>query len=196
MPNWVWNQLRITGSKERLDAFAKQAGQTYTQESWGQERDSHLSFWNFLKPEDSVLGEYFGSEPELPFAERIQHKTNHWYDWNIRNWGCKWEPSDVYFSLEDGVLAYDFNTPWSPALGAFDAMVAQYPELEFKLFYSEEQGWGGEVVGKDGVTTEIDEWDIPETHEERMKRFEYCHCEETDEVDYMYDDCPKKLASV
>lgn len=201
MPNWVWNQMTIEGSNDRLDAFIKQARQPYKQDQWegAPMRESDISLWNFLRPDDSILDEYYGEEPrDLSFEERIQYKTNHWYDWNIRNWGCKWDASDALIYKENEILAYEFNTPWSPPLGAFSAMVAQYPDLKFKLFYSEEQGWGGEVVGKDGVTTEIDEWDIPETHEERMNRFGYCHCEEMndDEVEYMYDDCPKKLANV
>ena len=198
MPNWVWNQMIVTGKNDRLDAFIEQARQPYKQDQWegAPMRESDISLWNFLRPDDSILDEYYGEEPQdLSFEERIQYKTNHWYDWNIRNWGCKWDASDALVYKENEILGYEFNTPWSPPLGAFNAMVAQYPDLEFKLFYSEEQGWGGEVVGKDGATTVIDEWDIPETHEERLNRFGYCYCEEMgdDDTDYMFDDCPKKL---
>ena len=207
MPNWVSNSVRVTGSKEDLQRFAEQAGRSYTRKYqeltpdgvvWveGEYKDHDLSFWNFVKPDDSILDEYWGDErKDLSLEERLQHKTNHWYDWNTRNWGCKWDASGVFFEDWDGELAYDFDTPWGFPYEVINAMVEQYPTLEFKVRFLEEQGWGGEAYGVNGVFGITDEWEIPETHEDRMMHIGYCWCEEMrdDEVEYMYDDCPKKM---
>ncbi len=206
MPNWVSNSVRVKGNREELQRFAKQAGGAHRRKfheltpdglAWvdGEVSDRHLSFWNFVRPDESILDEYWGEmRQDLSLAEQLQNKTNHWYDWNIRNWGCKWDASDVYFEDWDGELAYDFDTPWGFPLGAIEAMVAQYPTLEFGVRFLEEQGWGGDAMGRNGKLSIVKEWDIPCTHEERMEYIGYCHCEEMrdDEVEYMYDDCPKK----
>jgi hypothetical protein len=204
MPNWVSNSVRVTGDKKELKRFAEQAGGSYTRKyqdiegKWyeAESNNEHLSFWNFVRPDDSILDEYWGSErQDLSLEEQLQHKTNHWYDWNIRNWGCKWDASDVYFEDWDGELAYDFETPWGFPYEAIEAMVKQYPTLTFSVRFLEEQGWGGEALGMNGEFGYTDEWDIPCTHEEQMLHIGYCHCEEANEYDieYLYDDCPRKM---
>jgi hypothetical protein len=190
MPNWVSNSVRVTGSKEELQRFAEQAGKSYTREYqhydgptgdyvWtSEENQSHLSFWNFVTPED---------------AEAYK---NNWYDWNLEHWGVKWDATDVYFDKwSENELAYDFETPWGAPFEVYQAMVAQYPSLKFTIRFLEEQGWGGEALGENGEFAVVNEWDIPETHEERMEYIGYCWCEEMrdDETDYMFDDCPRKM---
>ena len=206
MPNWVSNSVRVTGSKEELQRFAEQAGRSYARKYqeltpdglvWveGESKDEHLSFWNFVKPDDSILDEYWGEEPrKATLEEALKHEGNHWYDWNIRNWGCKWDASSVYFEDWGGELAYDFETPWGFPEPVIRAMVAQYPSLSFTVRFLEEQGWGGQAVGNNGELAIIKEWDIPCTHEERMEYIGYCWCEEMreDESEYMYEDCPKR----
>jgi hypothetical protein len=208
MPNWVSNSVRVTGNKEELKRFAEQAGRSYKQKRgeltpdgvkyfWADDEvNEHLSFWNFVRPDESILDEYWGAErQDLSLAEKLQHKTNHWYDWNVRNWGCKWDATDVCFEDWDGELAYDFETPWGFPYEAIKAMVEQYPTLTFSVRFLEEQGWGGEALGMNGEFGYTDEWDIPCTHEERMLHIGYCHCEEANEYDieYLYDDCPVKM---
>ena len=207
MPNWVSNSLRVTGNREELQRFAKQAGAAYRRKfheltpdglAWvdGDVSDHHLSFWNFVRPDDSIMDEYWGEEPRnRSLAEMMEHASNHWYDWNIRNWGVKWDAKDVYFEDWGGnELTYDFETPWSIPMQVYDAMASQYPTLDFSIRFLEEQGWGGEIEGSDGEMCVVKEWDIPVTHEERMEYVGYCHCEEMrdDEAEYMYDDCPRK----
>jgi len=204
MPNWVSNSVRVTGDKKELKRFAEQAGRSYTRKyqdaegKWyeAESNNEHLSFWNFVRPDDSILDEYWGSErQDLSLEEKLQHKTNHWYDWNIRNWGVKWDASDVYFEDWDGELVYDFETPWGAPFEVYQAMVAQYPSLKFTIRFLEEQGWGGEALGENGEFAVVNEWDIPGTHEERMEYIGYCWCEEMrdDEAEYMYEDCPRRL---
>lgn len=191
MPNWVFNSLKVSGTKEDIDAFVARASQPY--ERWGEECQSDLSFWNFVRPEDEILDEYFGKEPEQTLAEAIRFESNHWYDWNIRNWGTKWEPQVTSERYGDGDIVYYLDTAWAPPMEFFAKLVEMYPNLDFELYYNEEQGWGGEVHGSGGKWWIVEEWDIPDTHEECVNRRNYCYCEENDEIDYMFDDCPKKI---
>jgi hypothetical protein len=209
MPNWVFNTVTVSGDKHALNSFVERAGKSYTMKTqkltsdgfeWTeQEVNEPLSFWNFVRPEDSILDEYFGNEREgLSLEERLKHNTNHWYDWNIRNWGCKWDASDAYvqdLSDDDTSCHLEFNTPWGPPIEAFRAMAGLYPELNFEFHYAEEQGWGGIIEGRQGGLFVMKEWDIPQTHEERMDSMGWCYCEEMrdDELEDTFDDCPRKM---
>lgn len=176
MPNWVDNTLIVTGDEADVKAFVERAAQPTTQ--FGEERQSDLSFWNFIQPEDMT-------EYQLG-----------WYEWNLKHWGCKWDAGSVDVpDRSDGFVQYTFDTPWGPPVEFYQTIVAQYPDLDFNLRYLEEQGWGGELAGSGGVFWIINEWDIPDTHEERMEHVGYCKCEEMrdDEMEWMYDDCPRKV---
>lgn len=206
MPNWVHNSMVVTGSEEEVKRFVDQAGQPYitkykiyNQETNEYElteykNESELSFWNFVRPEEEILEEYYGEEPRRSLADAIKFEGNHWYDWNVRNWGCKWDASEV--SLEQwgsGEVQYTFETPWGPPIEAFRVMAAQFPELEISVTYTEEQGWGGEGVGMDGEFSITEEWDIPSTHEEMMERQGYCYCDPFGES--YFSDCPTDKSS-
>ena len=209
MPNWVDNALTIHGPAEELARFAAQAATTYTSKymDFGsgdmkmveQEVETKFSFWNFIKPDDNILNEYWGQAPQgRSLAEAMQFKSNHWYDWNVRNWGCKWDASDTHVEESVGELGYYFQTPWSQPTEALEAMSNQYPALVMTMRSIEEQGWGYEYIADQDGVRQIAEWEIPDTHEERMEHIGWCDCEELDddEMEYMYDDCPKKMELV
>jgi hypothetical protein len=176
VPNWVDNALTIQGPPEELARFSAQASEGYHHPFGGYVDDRVLSFWNFAKPED--LKEY----------------QDVWYDWNLNNWGCKWDASEPHLEESVGELMYWFNTPWGQPTEALEAMSKQYPALVMTMRSIEEQGWGCEYIAdQDGVRL-IKEWDIPDTHEDSMKHKGWCNCEEMrdDEMEWMYEDCPKK----
>lgn len=195
MPNWVYSTLVVTGDEADVKAFAELASKPVTQ--FAEEREQALSFWNFVRPDESIMGEYNGKEPhKATLAEALKFESNHWYDWNVRNWGCKWDASSVYLNdRSNGYASYSFDTPWGPPVEFYKNIVAQYSDLDFRLEYLEEQGWGGELAGSGGVFWIIKEWEIPETHEESIEHKGWCNCEEMrdDEMEWMYDDCPKKV---
>jgi hypothetical protein len=212
MPNWVYNTMTVSGDKATLEAFAKQASTPYQCKSMkfiGNDyvmvddvNEGDLLFWNFIKPDDSVLEEYWGPQPKFEsLADSLATRTNHWYDWNHRNWGTKWDAcdpgvgemtknTDEHYSLE-----YEFRTAWGDPREVFEAMVQQYPTLDFSITCNEEQGWGVEYWGENGELTVTDQWDIPSTHEESEMRSGQCECDYND--DYRpYDDCPVKSETV
>jgi len=177
-----------------------------------------LSFWNFLRPTDEELPYYFGhatkpeDEPdpdatqEERMAKALTFSGSGWYDWNIRNWGCKWDANDEELdtdlsALGDGItndLTYRFSTAWSPAEGVFRAMAEQHPELTFEFYCEEEQGWGVVYDGQDGSLSVSKEWEIPNSHADYVERDneDGCACSYNDSPEDWYEDCPRPSVEV
>lgn len=227
MPNWVFTSMSVSGKEEDLRKFMDKAGKQYTtyhkgvrkqneDGTWSYDEDAidervHdgvISFMNFATPTD--LDAYFGSadyKPEgydkMTTEERMAHamrfSSDGWYDWNVRNWGTKWDACNPEMTNDDptsGSIGYRFDTAWSPAEGAFQAMVSQHPELSFEFYNEEEQGWGVEFSGEDGELSVIKEWDIPTSHKDWEDLGQDCRAcgyyESTEDQDDLFDDCPAK----
>ena len=71
MPNWVSNGLTIKGTKSELTEFAKILEYTDTEEN----RTTELSF-----------------DTTVPLPESMKED---WYNWQIANWGTKWNACEV-----------------------------------------------------------------------------------------------------
>lgn len=185
MPNWVSNSVSVRGSTEDLAKFrelAKGKGSPTGIENGKLIYDKGtgaLSFWNFIEPEDKE--HYFTGD--------------NWYNWNVENWGTKW---DAYHSEVSSVdtpegLFYTFETPWGIPEPVFRAMVSQFPELGFHFWSEEEQGWGAEYKGENGRLVLTKEWDIPDSHADYVDREneEGCICSWEEDQNEWYSDCPR-----
>ena len=168
MPNWVMNYLTVEGKPELVEELKKQVAQPYVMpvQSMGdlnftvedKEVDEIFSFWNIIRPTDM---EAYPKQPvhsdlspndegwwaDVTAKSRVD---NSWYNWNNRNWGCKWDVTNPELCSEEEngenlVLVYQFDTPWSPPVPAILKLSEQYPTLLITLSYEEEQGWGGEI---------------------------------------------------
>jgi hypothetical protein len=219
--------MTVTGKEADLRRFAEKASKPYTSYHKGvttvdengsssynadavneQVRDYCISFMNFVAPED--LNMYYGASEYNPEGyeswtseERIAYKmkfsSDGWYDWNVRNWGTKWDacwPEITSNNPELGVLGYRFETAWSPAEKAFRKMAEQHPELTFEFYCEEEQGWGVEFKGQNGRLSIVKEWSIPDSHQDWENMGRECPlCAMHNNVDDFvepYDDCPGK----
>lgn len=244
MPNWVYNNVSVSGKTEDLLAFAKKAEQQYETQwvtsewKWDEEQKknvripeeerkveielsgvSPLSFWNFIRPADEELPYYFGhkvkpeDEPdpdatsEERMAKALTFSGSGSYDWNVREWGTKWDANDAELDTDlaelDGhinnTLSYRFSTAWSIPTPVFEAMIKQHPELDFDFSSEEEQGWGAEFTSSDGEDgeerslIETNSWDIPESHADYVARDneDGCICSHYEDEDDWYEDCPR-----
>jgi hypothetical protein len=198
MPNWVENTMTITGSAEDIADFKAKASQPKTTLWEGKEEidEAVLSFMNFIAPPQEALasGEYYGTHGWSEGKE-VGRTPNNWYEFNNREWGTKWDASDEELTNEsENELSYYFQTAWAPPAPVFQAMAEQHPNLVFEIHCVEEQGWGVDYEGKDGVFIITDEWDIPDTHEASIHRKNSCRCEWADPIDdreSFFSDCPK-----
>jgi hypothetical protein len=244
MPNWVYNNLSVSGKTEDLRAFVEKASRRHETlwltDKWKRNEDgtntevpeserkievelseeNPLSFWNFVAPTDEEKPYYFGHKtkaedeenpdatPEERMARAMTFSGSGWYDWNIRNWGVKWDAGDAELETDlselDGTInntiSYRFQTAWGIPMEALTAMVRQHPELDFDVSSEEEQGWGAEFTSSDAdddpeerslITT--DEWGIPESHADYVKRGneDGCICSWRDDEEDLFADCPR-----
>lgn len=86
-----------------------------------------------------------------------------WYDWNVANWGTKWDACHVQViedDLDDGTLVYRFDTAWSPPVPVVEAMIEALPDFRVRL-HATEPGMGFQVfVYPDGLVKEMDYVDV------------------------------------
>ena len=132
MPNWCYNTLTVSGEKEDVVRFRKE----------NKEKDVN----NKIK------------DVPLSFIKAIPYKGNWNHEWCIKNWGTKWDVSDVETQLNeinDTDIQYNFNTAWVPPEKWFRFIVKKYPKLYFHLEYEEEGiGFSGEIIAENGEIVE------------------------------------------
>jgi len=71
-----------------------------------------------------------------------------WYDWNVRNWGTKWNPTfGGQINMDDYELIFTVDTAWAPPHVLLQTIADKY-KVDVECFY-EIEGYGDEGVGKD-----------------------------------------------
>jgi hypothetical protein len=176
MPNHVYNSVNFTGSDKDLSIIQKKLSMPRP----GDTESNYFNFENLIAPSD---------------LDWYTEDAN-WYDWNIANWGTKWNAYDVNMVdpwEEDQPLHYNFTTAWSPPepvmLLLVEFMVSRKLDVTMTWYYEEEQGWGAEYLYTlAGGLKLVEEWDIPSTHEEYTRRGGECYCMQGEAA--IYDDCP------
>lgn len=194
MPNWVYNAVNIQGEPEQLEKLKTQLNQPFSiiHDSWNIEtgqmektptsyNNPLFAFWNIVKPDN--LEAYFGEQPKHEPNKPITFDSDHWYDWNIRNWGTKWDVAnkdenspynDTDMETTDKAVIYTFNTAWSVPLPVLINLSSQYPELILHLFYQEETGWGGETEIMNGKIIRDMSYDSQCRDCDALDTMEYC----------------------
>lgn len=179
MPNHVYNTIELSGDAIGLVRVMKKVSMPRP----GAESKVEFDFHNLITP--SGMEQYKDSE--------------NWYDWNVANWGTKWNAYDVtvtdHIDHDHPYLNYSFSTAWSPPYGII-VTLAEYitencPGVSMYWHYEEEQGWGGIMQCGPGTGLVcVDEWDIPSSHEELVERKGVCYCQQ-DEDYSPFGDCPR-----
>jgi hypothetical protein len=205
MPNWVYNNVSVSGTKETIEAFYEKATATHP-ETFDKEtgkviytENPEFSFWNFVSPPKEAVesGEYFGTHGFSDGESQGDTPVN-WYNWNNENWNTKWDACDTHSETtinKDGSadISISYSTAWSIPEPVMEAMVKQHPELTFSFSCEEEQGWGAEYSGTDGELSLDKSWDTPDSHADYVERDneDGCACSDSDYEDDWYSDCPR-----
>ena len=95
---------------------------------------------------DEKLAEMQADIESGKWAKDLIHKMNTgmgWYEWNVREWGTKWETSEDGSVLESFTteldplgnvsLTYRVTSAWSPPSEALDKLAIQYPAVSIYL---------------------------------------------------------------
>jgi len=107
MPNWCYNSLTIEGSKELIADVKRILNRPFkqTHDSWNASSGKmELSDTIYSNPvfafhniynhiQDGVPDEEYLKQSDFSksTAEVLSFSGNNWYDWNVRNWGTKWD---------------------------------------------------------------------------------------------------------
>ena len=91
---------------------------------------------------DDELTTSYGDEDkqkavEAKRAEMVK-KYGHasWYDWNIANWGTKWDLCEVNKTrIDANTIQLNFDTAWSPPVEAYDKLMGM--DFEVLAYYFE-----------------------------------------------------------
>jgi hypothetical protein len=93
MPNWCDNQATIT-HEDKSKIDAIEAT---------------------LKAEEKELFKTIYPRPD--------DQEENWYDWNVNNWGTKWEASIIDWErCDDNSIFVCFETAWSPPVNLYESM--------------------------------------------------------------------------
>ena len=118
MPNWCENSITLTHKDpSMIDRVIK-----------GQEG----LLMEFLPtPKDLIdtvsgfVGEDKQAEHEAQMARNIkQYGYKDWYDWNVANWGTKWDFSfDSVERIDNNTVSASFDSAWSPPTTAYEKLI-------------------------------------------------------------------------
>jgi hypothetical protein len=154
MPNWVTNQLTISGTPKEVENFIRNA------KTIDDEQEILLSFNKFwpCPPELQDIShpvtiitnkEYKDNGPAKGITKKMQNELikkygfDNWYDWQLANWGTKWDCdvtgewkiASIGAFIMNGTL--EFLTAWSPPSQAFIHISKRFPKLTFILKFVE-----------------------------------------------------------
>jgi hypothetical protein len=119
---------------------------------------------------------------------KVKQNSSHpdwWYNWNVSNWGSKWNCGEVWSdrgdddSKIDGRVSYNFDTAWAPAEPVIAALAKQFPTLAIAHRYCEGgMGFAGEIVYENGEVVSVSDYNADDLPDEAF------HKGEDDEIEY------------
>lgn len=149
MPNWCSNTLWVDGNPEQLKEF-----KTKTTRPADHDQPNRYEFTleGLYPTPPELLGEtspqMFRGEAEDDNSKKeyearvkmLEEKYGYadWYTWRINKWGTKWDvcESDTYENSDTEFMVV-FDSAWAPPVNWLEQVAPQFPELKFKLAYSE-----------------------------------------------------------
>ena len=161
IPNWCENKLVVTGPREELAKFATMGrGKSSFLEDSGEEVS--LSCNSFVPMPKELEGTQSPPDETKPNLIK-KYGADNWYDWHLRNWGSKWDLSNVTINTnifhvnpkgnnkKVRRLMYGFDTAWSPPEPFIAKVGEMFPQLKFKLEYWESgMAFSGVFIVKNG----------------------------------------------
>ena len=158
MPNWCNNSITISHPDvEKIDAIEKELNKS----------DNDCAICNLIHP-------------------RPASEEDNWYDWNVQNWGTKWDLSihDDTYERDGNTISFDFDSAWAPPIALYEYMIEQ--GYDIRAYYHE---GGMAFCGKfeDGCDYYYEyEWNRESIEELPEDLLDY-----TGVLDY-FDDCEKE----
>jgi hypothetical protein len=132
MPNWCSNEVVITANDPAVIEKIM---------SIAPGEDSEFSMENFVPTPNELL------------------EGTGWYEWRIKEWGTKWDMSELYMSTSERSISLGYSTAWSPNIAFWESFSKFYPVKISHQYLEEGMCFIGEASIEDGrvedYTTEI-----------------------------------------
>ncbi len=151
MPNWVENEVTITGDNKILTDIREKYFTEY--------EDGTIKFdLNKVIPMPEELSSV--SSPNYINGDKMIEKygVSDWYEWRLANWGVKWNTYPYGDTVVKGnKLLFQFNSPWGVPSPVFVKLTTLYPNIVIENYVVEESGFfKGNIVYKNGTVDDSD----------------------------------------
>ena len=150
MPNWCSNELLIKGNPKELAKLIKKVQITKAEETENHSESLFSCHRVIPRPVDEV----------------------DWYNWNVNNWGSKWDLCDVTLNGEigDKEVIYQFESAWSPVVSVIETLAKEFEKLSFTYsFYETGSDYWGEIEYKKGEIVSEESGDVSSAGCERLE---------------------------
>jgi hypothetical protein len=127
MPNWCNNTITIQGQTETIKTLWDDAV-----------KGEGLLQAMVPQPEDIFQGNLGEKERKMCLEQGIPN----WYDWNINNWGTKWDVSLEGLEFEDNgdgtaTITGWFESAWAPPIDAYNTFCENMDGVFLEAYYDE-----------------------------------------------------------
>ena len=136
MPNWCSNRVTITSDDVELLRTVKLAAEKCVKEGFFNE-----------------------------FVPRPQSAEDNWYEWNVSNWGTKWDTGVDIVESGDDFIVLSFDTAWGPPQGFYENLVEMGYDV---VAYYYEPGMAFAGIFDNGNVDHYSEWGDSETAAEML----------------------------
>jgi hypothetical protein len=142
MPNWCTNVLLIKGDPDNVQSLLDTV----------KEDDTELSLNKIITcPEELLSVSAPERDPQQSEIRVTKYGAKDWYDWNVKNWGTKWNVTASIYSdsservpgystvnkPENRVVKLEFDSAWSPPIAAITMLAKQFPKVDIYHTYDE-----------------------------------------------------------
>ena len=143
MPNWITNVLSVNAdTSDDLINFLNHhiIGSWFKLDTIVPQPKSRNECPRKYIVSSAIEAERLREDPPLTYTD--DKVWFDWYNWNLDNWGCKWEasgfnPIDKDLIKSEGICSVSivFTTAWNPPLKAIKVLFDLYPSLRIGLEY-------------------------------------------------------------
>lgn len=177
MPNWCQNRVHVEGTPERIQELLEFVScenpikttawfeLSYFEKSVGYDNDYHkfveerhnakplpFSLNSIVPQPENIFTGNLGKEER---EQCLREGRPNWYDWNIQNWGTKWDVSAEISEIYEGEIEISFDSAWSPPIVVIKRLAELFPDLCITHTYAEIGCmYAGMIVYEGGTMTE------------------------------------------
>lgn len=127
MPNWCSNNVEFHN-----DDVAEVA-----------KLEAHLKFLDEKDKSDNIETGLFAY-----FLPRPPEEEDSWYEWNVSNWGTKWEASIYSWTkVNDNCIEISFDTAWSPPTALYEFLAENTEWYVTATYYEPGMAFVGSNIG-------------------------------------------------